>query len=49
MEIFGGLYMRSRLSPWVSFKAEVKTGKTGLFSCLKLIYGFLIFALQIKN
>jgi hypothetical protein len=27
----------------------VKTLKTGLFSCLKLIYGFLISALLVKN
>jgi len=49
MEIFNGLYMRSRLSPWLSLKAEVKTLKMGLFSCLGLIYGLLVFAQAVKN
>jgi hypothetical protein len=49
MEFFGGLYMRSRLSPWVSLRAEVKTLKMRLFRCLKLVYSVLVFVLIAKN
>jgi hypothetical protein len=49
MEIFDGLYMRSRLSPSLSLKPEVEKVKTRLFSCFRLILGFFIFALLTKN
>jgi hypothetical protein len=49
MEIFGGLYMRSRLSPLFSLKPEVEKGKTRLFGCFRLIFSFLTFALLTKN
>jgi hypothetical protein len=49
MEIFDGLYMRSRLSPWLSLKTEAKTLKINVFSRFRLIYSFLIFALLVKN
>jgi len=49
MEIFDGTYMRSRLSPWLSLRAETETLKIGLVSCLKLICGFLIFVPLVKD
>jgi hypothetical protein len=49
MEIFGGTYMRSRLSPLLSLKPEVEKGKIRLFGCFRLIFSFLIFALLTKN
>jgi len=45
MEIFGGLYMRSRLSPWSSLRAEVKMLKKSFFGGFKLVFGCLIFTL----
>ncbi len=49
MEFFDGLYMRSRLSPWLSLCAEAETLKISRFNCLRLIHGFLIFALLVKQ
>ena len=49
MEIFGGLYMRSRLSPLFSPKTEVEKAKIRRFSCFRLIFSFFILALLAKN
>jgi len=49
MEIIDSVYMESRLSPLFSLKPEVKKVKIRLFGCFRLIFGFFIFALVVKN
>jgi hypothetical protein len=49
MEIFVGLYMRPRLSPLLSLKCEAERVKTELFGCLRLVLGFLVFVVLLKN
>jgi hypothetical protein len=49
MEFFDGLYMESRLSPLFSPKPEVEKVKIRLFGCFRLIFGFFIFVLLVKN
>jgi len=49
MEIFDGLYMRSRPSPLFSLKPKVEKDKTRRFGCFRLIFGFLISWLLTKS
>jgi hypothetical protein len=49
MEIFVGLYMRPRLSPWLSLKRERKRAKMRFFGFFRLALGFSVLALHARK